>query len=57
MNLHLPEAPASLPASVLLAAMLVPAKMPALPGFIRPVQFNKEQNTLYEPVDCCCVAG
>jgi hypothetical protein len=33
MNLHPPGAPASLPARVFLDAVLVPAGMPALPGF------------------------
>jgi hypothetical protein len=35
MHRHLPGAPASLPAGVLLDAIPVPARMPVLPGFIR----------------------
>jgi hypothetical protein len=41
MNLPPPGAPASVPAGVFLVAILVPARMPALPGFKGIIQFKR----------------
>jgi hypothetical protein len=42
MNLPPPGAPASLPAGAFLDAIPVPARMPALPGFMGIMQFQEE---------------